>query len=438
MKRLLLLVAGVVMGAMTTQAQQIGNIKAHELPIIQDKTKLPIITDPAKVSEVIGYTWFSITYVGEPNDTGATRSDINRTDPPIPLKFANSGNVMRGMGQIFAPNYLYSLLSGSVYNETSNWYYDGTNSQGLTDQDYIDQFKGATAWSLDSLFTFFYQNSEKPNSDGFAKVEMYKLNTDFNSSNYKQTGFGAIRTNLNKVYEEEIDADKLAATIGTGNRIYGTTFHFTQPLEFNAGESMMYMFLNESSDPDESTKPNGDYQLVYAVDEYKTGDLTTVNGQTQDTRSGQLDRYKSMATVLIDGVDEMDTILSAWNYLSLGGKQVSMNLYMRYYGAVDLQEVSGIKYHFGKDATSQGLGETAPNPVVSNDARLPYSLTEKAHVSIDLYNVSGDHIARLVDDKFIPGNYTVALPLDKMNNGAYVVRMLANGKAYSSKLSVAR
>ncbi|KXK52877.1 MAG: 5'-nucleotidase [Chlorobi bacterium OLB7] len=114
-----------------------------------------------------------------------------------------------------------------------------------------------------------------------------------------------------------------------------------------------------------------------------------------------------------------------------------VNFDMTWVGTVDLS-ASGVQYVLGKDATSQGLGETTPNPVVSNDARLPYSLTEPAHVSIDLYSVSGDHVARLVDDKFIPGNYTVALPLDNMNNGAYVVRMLANGKAYSSKLSVVR
>ncbi|MCE7934662.1 MAG: hypothetical protein DYG96_08715 [Chlorobi bacterium CHB2] len=437
MKRLLLLAAGIVMGTMTTQAQEMGGIQAQELPIIQNQGKLPTIADPAKVSEVVGYGWYSIVYVGAPNDTGATRSDINRNDPPIPLKFANSGSVMRGMGQIFAPNYLYNFLNGSVYNETSNWYFDGTGSQGLTDQDYIDQFKGATAWSLDSLFTFFYQNSEKRNSDGFAKVELYKINADFNGSSYKQNGYAAIRSSLSKVYEEEIDADKLAATVD-GNRIYGTRFEFPQPLEFNAGESVMYMFLNESSGPDEFSKPNGDYQRIYAVDEYQSGDYVIVDGQTKDTRKDQLTPYKSMATVLIDGVDEADTIMSAWRYLILGGKAVSMNLYVRFYGAVDLQEVTGVKYHFGKDATSQGLGETTPNPVVSNNARLPYSLTETAYVTIDLYTANGDHVANLVDHKLVPGNYSVALPLDNMNNGAYVVRMLANGKAYSSKLSVVR
>lgn len=437
MKRLLLLAAGVLMGAMATQAQQIGEIKAHELPIL-NKAKLPPVVNPMKASEIQGYLWYSVIYRGQPDDTGATRAEINRSDVPIPLKFTNSGSVMRGLGQIFAPDYLYSAYNGSVYNENSNWYFDGTGSEGLTDQDYIDQFKGATTWSIDSLITLFYQNPQKPQSDGFAKVELYKLNTDFNSADYKQRGYVGIRNTLNKVYEEEIDADKLAGTLGTGTSIFATFFRFPEAIEFNAGESAMFMFMNESSGPDESTKQNGDYQLIYAVDEYKSGDLRTVNGQTQDTRKDQLPGYKSFGTLLIDGVDEADTIISCWRFLSLGGKNVSMNTRVWFFGAVDLQEVSGVKYHFGKDAASQGLGETAPNPVVSNNARLPYSLTEKANVVIDLYNANGDHVANLVDHTLIPGNYTVALPLDQMNNGAYVVRMLANGKAYSSKLSVAR
>ena len=437
MKRLLLLAAGVVMGTMTTQAQQIGETKAHELPIV-NSAKLPAVVTPMKASELQGYVWYSVIYRGQPDDTGATRAEINRADVPIPLKFTNSGSVMRGLGQIFAPSALYNFYNGSVYNENSNWYFDGTGSEGLTDQDYIDQFKGATAWSIDSMITLFYQNPQKPQSDGFAKVERYKLNTNFNDAAYKQNGYAGIRSNLNKVYEEEVDGDKLAGTLGTGTSIFATFFRFPEPIEFNAGESVMFMFLNESSGPDESTKPNGDFQYIYAVDEYKSGDLKTVNGQSQDTRKDQLERYKSFTTVLIDGADEADTIISAWRYLSLGGKNVSMNTRVWYFGAVDLQEVSGVRYHFGKDASSQGLGETAPNPVVSNDARLPYSLTEKAHVIIDLYNANGDHVANLVDHTLIPGNYSVALPLENMNNGAYVVRMLANGKAYSSKLSVAR
>jgi hypothetical protein len=112
-------------------------------------------------------------------------------------------------------------------------------------------------------------------------------------------------------------------------------------------------------------------------------------------------------------------------------------MFMSMHGTVVLG-ASGVKYHFGREATSQGLGQVTPNPVTSN-ARLPFSLTEIAEVNVDLFDVNGQMVKNLVaNQRYIPGNYSVGLPVDQLQSGNYLARMTANGKVYTMKFNVSK
>jgi hypothetical protein len=80
--------------------------------------------------------------------------------------------------------------------------------------------------------------------------------------------------------------------------------------------------------------------------------------------------------------------------------------------------------------------------LLKGDVGLPAytrSLTELSDVTIDLFDVNGKQIRNLVTaHRYVPGNYSVALPVDELQNGTYLVRMTAGDKVYTTKVNVAR
>ena len=133
-----------------------------------------------------------------------------------------------------------------------------------------------------------------------------------------------------------------------------------------------------------------------------------------------------------------DTVYSSWARLFTSGRRSLLDLQLTIRGTVELDTTSSVRYHFGRDAKEQGLGLVLPNPV-RDDARLPFSLTENAQVTIEIYSANGAKVETLIDGlKYIPGNYSVALPVPELENGAYVIRMSANDNAYSMKFTVAK
>jgi hypothetical protein len=132
-----------------------------------------------------------------------------------------------------------------------------------------------------------------------------------------------------------------------------------------------------------------------------------------------------------------DSIRMVWaSLLYRNGDSAVFDNWINFSGVVDLGP-SGVKYHFGREATSQGLGTPTPNPITA-DSRLPFSLTEVSDVTIDLYDVRGMHVREILRERYVPGHYTVPLKAGDLANGNYVVRMVAGGKAYSMKFNVGR
>jgi hypothetical protein len=374
-----------------------------------------------------------------------TPRDTNRADFVIPRTFTSSGRQWRGIGQIFAPSVIYPYYyNPRIYNENSQILIPTRFPDGIfeSDLEYVQQFKDAKAYIIDSLRIFVYRRSNAiPQNDG--KITVFSTTTDFNGATYKKSGFHAPRASLQSRYTRTLTPEELDTTWQdiNGGTIFARIERFApdNPLVFGAGESAVVMYINDDA-PSLTTFPppdGSDVQQVWGTLEFRTGHQANSTTGEVNTMGDSLDAYKSLGVVMYRGaVNQQDTIHSAWTNLLSDNRPALLNLNMVVWGSVDLQ--SGVRYHFGADATSQGLEQATPNPVTTGEARLPFTLTASSNVTIDLFDAGGAHVAALVDGRYVPGRYSVAIPAEGLAGGLYLARMVAGGKIYTMTIAVSK
>jgi hypothetical protein len=419
----------------------------------QNEIKLPeiSITHPqapinASVSSVEqGYGWLSRHFqrLG-PDSQGQTR-DSNQYYwfVPTTLNFNQGVAEQRGIGEIFAPMMYWDWFK-NVANDTTNLLQisDGEGGSTPITQAYYKQFQGVTLYSIDTIVTFVYKN---PNiiPTNAARFIVYStpstvdIKTYFNSAGYKQGGFYATPNTLKVEKDIELTTEMLDATVA-GTSIAPTVLGFDPPIVLDNKTAAVAMFVADQApvvNPANIVQGNTEeYEVMPSWWAYRTGhydQLGTVPG---------IQPYMTQGTIMLKYQDT-NRIYSMGGLtftLQSNGKQVAaaQDAWIEFFGTAEI--TSGVKYHFGHDASAQGLGTVTPNPVTSN-ARLPFSLTEIANVTIDLFDMNGRQVKNLVAaQEWVPGNYSVALPVDELQNGTYMVRMTANGKSYSMKFTVAK
>jgi hypothetical protein len=438
-------------------AQQTEQIVPKTLPLIE---RTQSVHQPMPGTEHLSASSTESDYIWNANIfrrfdlTGGT-GDTNRRDLTVPLDFGQ-GVEMRGFGQIFAPKVLYADYNGSIYNSESG-HVSSVDQNFASDQDYIDQFKNAGAFTVREIAIPLFRNPKNvPSNPGL--ITLYKTTVNFQGSTYKRSGFQSGRQALNKIMELEISPDQgLDSSITTtdqGDSIVNSTYldfrgtaesptAIGEPLEFKSTESLIVLYTNEFApavvqpiNPDDDRE----FQRVIATEEYASGgfDPDPNNaGQFLDHRSNPLDSSKTFAVVMFRE-NNMDSIYSAWSALVFGSgvnqRRAISDINMTFAGTVDLAE-SGVQYHFGKDASSQGLGNVAPNPMREKGS-IAFSLTQHANVRIDLYDVKGELVKNLVDSRFVEGNYSYDLNTSDLTNGVYLIRMIANDQVYTQKVTV--
>jgi hypothetical protein len=425
-------------------AQQTSQIQPESAgsTISADNLPIPVDAEPhagAAAAVEQPYTWQTAIFR---RYDGA--NDSNRSDYFIPRTFASSGRQWRGVGQIFAPGVIYSYYyNPRIYNENSQILIPTRFPDGDFESDlqYVQQFKDAQAYIIDSLRFFVYRDRDAiPQNDG--KIIVFSTTTDFNGAAYKQSGFHAPRAALQSRYTRTLTPEELDTTwqeIGGEGRIFARTERFApdNPLIFGAGESAVVMYINDDAPSLAEPPDDADRQGVMGTLEYRTGYRDGTVTPVINTRGDSLTAYKSLGVVMYRGAtDPKDTIHSAWTNLLSDNRPAVFNVNMVVWGTVDLQ--SGVRYHFGTDAASQGLAQVTPNPVTAGEARLPFTLTESSDVTIDLFDVTGRHVAGLVDGRYVPGHYSIALPVQELHSGAYLARMVAGGRIYTMTIAVSK
>jgi hypothetical protein len=73
------------------------------------------------------------------------------------------------------------------------------------------------------------------------------------------------------------------------------------------------------------------------------------------------------------------------------------------------------------------LHNSYPNPF-NPSTTIGYSLPEKAHVKLEIYNLIGQKITTLVDDVKSAGHYTITWNAQELSSGMYFCKMKATGK----------
>ena len=99
-------------------------------------------------------------------------------------------------------------------------------------------------------------------------------------------------------------------------------------------------------------------------------------------------------------------------------------------------DVTGTAAEGAGAASAFALGGSAPNPV-RGTARVGFSLDTAGPVEMDVYNVLGQRVARLVAGAvYAAGDHTVALDARGLAAGLYVIRLEAGGRAATHPIVV--
>lgn len=79
------------------------------------------------------------------------------------------------------------------------------------------------------------------------------------------------------------------------------------------------------------------------------------------------------------------------------------------------------------------LGYNFPNPFGSS-TRIPITIPERMNVTIDVYNSFGQKVSELESKEFLAGYYEIPFTPRGLSSGAYIVRMIADGKVLTQKM----
>lgn len=446
--RSILIALSLIALALPAIAQDVPQDPSRQLTIPQQVLK-QVLPEPLggdkvgpRLLEEQGYFWLSRHFTRPGDDGQGGVRDSNRSDLYMPWNLTNTQ--IRGYGQLFAPGMFYSFFR-TVPNDTTALLRK-TDGDPFNSIEYYQQFENAGAFTIDSMDMYWYKNPNNVETFAGAKFIVYRSpdglvdKTYFaatGANSYRTRGADFKRSELPIVYETDITIEGIDSTIND-RFINPTTFTFDPPLPFAAGSFAMPLIINDEAEAVLNPGTANDVRDF----QYMGAFLNWRKNRIQGFGSGA--GWKSMGIAVYRPIgevsDEADTIESIWSRLGFtfsDGTRAPAHeeTWMNFYGAVDIS--AGVKYHFGREASSQGLGNPTPNPVTVN-TRIPFSLTESSDISIDLFDMNGVHVRSLVSNHYVPGNYSVALETGDLANGSYLVRMTAGETAYSMKVNVAR
>lgn len=81
------------------------------------------------------------------------------------------------------------------------------------------------------------------------------------------------------------------------------------------------------------------------------------------------------------------------------------------------------------------LDQNYPNPF-NPGTQIKYNLPEHSNVSLNVYSVTGEQVATLVDQAQTAGSYTIPFEASGLASGLYIYRLTANNKVLTRKMTL--
>lgn len=89
-------------------------------------------------------------------------------------------------------------------------------------------------------------------------------------------------------------------------------------------------------------------------------------------------------------------------------------------------------------STQFSFRPVAPNPVVNSTAKIDFGIGIKAPATIEVVNVEGQVVSRLVDQVLDAGEYTLEFPTTNLGNGVYMLRITCSDYTETQRVVIAK
>ena len=136
----------------------------------------------------------------------------------------------------------------------------------------------------------------------------------------------------------------------------------------------------------------------------------------EDGAIGRLSRYVTSATQDVERLDDVEPSANRLT-VTLGAKSVT----------TFVSEYSTVGTGAGAaEMPSHGFVRNYPNPFSSTTA-IEYSVAHPAHVTLEVFDITGRNVASLVNGPVAPGRHSATLSASGLPSGVYICRLEADG-----------
>jgi hypothetical protein len=99
--------------------------------------------------------------------------------------------------------------------------------------------------------------------------------------------------------------------------------------------------------------------------------------------------------------------------------------------------VTSVGFPSGRLPTVMELHQNYPNPF-NPATHISFSLPDRTHVRLTVYNALGEEVATLVDGEIVAGHHTVVFDASSVASGLYLYRLAAGGFVRTKKMILLR
>jgi len=354
--------------------------------------------------------------------------------------------------------YEWSAQAGEILGSDSTVIYNAPATQGnyyiyclVTDTEY--------ASDKDSLLVLVKDPAMGQTGDLIAWYTFSGSAQD--SSGYNNHGFPT-----NVIYADDMNGNPESA-MNFYNITSSMTVNNTDVLNFRDGLSISFwMEVAEFYDRESYPISHGNWQNRWKLSIGEQLLRLTINGTDGiidlDTETSLEDHVWYHIVAIYNGTEcqillntELDAVkdytgqINTTSYDLVFGQSLPSQSGYNFKGIIDNLRIYnyGISYDQVKDIYEQELTfitnhhspevelEIYPNPC-SGTARLKYQIRDKCLTTLDIYQMSGMKIQRLLNEERVPGTYELKIDVSDLESGIYFIKLMAGNRSTVKKLIV--